>query len=181
MNYIIFFLKEADIGLGAITVTYERSKAVYFLNPHIITSLSFMTSSPKVVPNLKLIMDPFDYLVWICIIIAFILLFFSSWIISKNLPEIKKFYLHWKIITVFLGQQTSLHLQNISLRIIFGSWLLACFVMVSSYSGCLDSLMAFPSHIKTINTITELLNSQRNGEIKVVVEKNTIYYQSLKV
>ncbi len=163
-------------------MTYERSKAVYFLNPHIITALSFITSSPKIEPNLTLIIDPFDYSVWIYIIIAFILMFFNSWVISKTSVETKKFYLNWEIITAFLRQQTSSHLPNLfALRIVFCCWILSCFVLTSSYSGCLHSLLAFPSHIKTINSITELLSSQTRGVIQVIAVKKAVYYQSFKV
>ncbi len=62
-----------------------------------------------------------------------------------------------------------------SLRIIFISWLLACLVLRSSYSGCLNSLMAFQSNIKTIDTLTELSNLQTKGEIQVTATKSSAY------
>jgi hypothetical protein len=141
-----------------------------------------MTSPPKTEPNLTLVMDPFDYLVWIFVIIAFILMFFKSWIISRTLTEIKNLDINWEIITVSLRQQMSSHLPPFfHLRILFSCWLLACFVLTTSYSGCLYTLMAFPSHIKTIDTINELSIAQINGEIEVIAVINTNYYESLKV
>jgi hypothetical protein len=141
-----------------------------------------MTSPPKTEPNLTLVMDPFDYLVWIFVVIAFILMFLKSWIISRTLTEIKNFDINWKIITVSLRQQISSHLPPfVHLRILFSCWLLACFVLTTSYSGCLYTLMAFPSHIKTIDTINELSIAQINGEIEVIAVINTNYYEFLKV
>jgi hypothetical protein len=40
--------------------------------------------------------------------------------------------------------------------------------------------MAFPSRIKTIDTITELANAQKNGEIQTITGY-PLFYQLLKV
>jgi hypothetical protein len=68
-----------------------------------------------------------------------------------------------------------------SLRILLSGWLLACLVLISSYSGCLHSLMAFPSRIKTINTIEELAIAQRNGEIQTISTESSLNFHLLKV
>jgi len=53
-------------------MTYERSEAIDFSNTYLETSLTFVTPSPKETPNITLIIDPFDYFIWICIIVVFI-------------------------------------------------------------------------------------------------------------
>ncbi len=94
----------------------------------------------------------------------------------------KKFNTKWAIISAALRQQFSFsHESANSFRIIFSSWLLACLVLTSSYSGCLHSLMAFPLHIKTINTINELAIAQRNGEIQAIATGSSAYFHALKV
>jgi len=67
--YRILFLylnniqKEADLAFGGLTVTHERSQYVYFTDPHIITSVSFITHSPKSQPKVTLVIEPFEGLV----------------------------------------------------------------------------------------------------------------------
>jgi len=176
------FSKRADIGFGQLSVTHQRSEAVYFLNPHIITSASFVTSPPKLEPIITLVIKPFDYSVWICFIFSLILIIFNIWVISHYFTALKKIHIKWAIICASLRQQLSCSLPPIvPLRIMFSCWLLSCLVLTYSYSGCLHSLMAFPSKFNTIDTIEELSIAQRNGQIQVTDTEAGIYYQSLKV
>jgi hypothetical protein len=102
-------------------------------------------------------------------------------IISQNWKELTKISIKWALIYTSLGQQLYFYLPSVgSLRILFSGWVLACLVLRSSYSGCLHSLMAFPSRIKTIDTITELANAQKNGEIQTITGY-PLFYQLLKV
>ncbi len=176
------FFKETDIGFGELSIFNDRLKVVNFLYPHIMTSASFITSLPKSQPIITLFVEPFDYLVWICIIFAFILIFVSEWIQSRHYLEMKKIEINWSIISIFLRQQFSCRLPSInSLRIMLSSWLMACLVLTSSYGGCLYSLMAFPSHLKTIDSISKLVIAQRNGEIQVIITNNSYFHRSFEV
>ncbi len=144
--------------------------------------LTFITPSPKATPNITLIIDPFDYFIWIWIIVVFILMFCNLFLITQKWNELKKLSLKLALIYTSLGQQLYFYLPSVkSLRILFSGWLLACLVLRSSYSGCLHSLMAFPSRMKTINTIEELAIAQRNGEIQTISIKSGSNYPLLKV
>ncbi len=57
---------------------------------------------------------------------------------------------------------------------------MACLVLRTSYSGCLHSLMAFPSRMKTIDTVEELAIAQKNEEIQTITGF-ALFFQSLKV
>jgi hypothetical protein len=147
-----------------------------------MNTMTFVTSAPKPIPNITLIIDPFDNIIWICIVVVFILMSCNVFLISQQWEKLKKLSMNWAIISSSVRQQLYFYLPSIgSLRILFSGWLLACFVLTSSYSGCLHSLMAFPSKIKTINTIEELANAQRNREIQVIVTENFMYFHLLKV
>jgi hypothetical protein len=94
----------------------------------------------------------------------------------------KKIEINLSIISKFLRQQLSCRLPLInSLRIMLSSWLMACLVLTSSYGGCLYLLMAFPSHLKIIDSISKLVIAQRNGEIQVITANNSYFHRSLQV
>ncbi len=113
---------------------------------------------------------------------TFILFFIIKWLLNHYLPESTKIDINWAIICVSLRQQFPFQsLSKDPFRFMFCSWLLACLVLTSSYSGCLHSLMAFPSNVKTIDTITELSIAQKNGEIELMATKDSSDYYSLKV
>ncbi len=96
--------------------------------------------------------------------------------------ELRKIDTKWAIVCAALRQQTSFPLPSVlPLRLMICFWLLACFVMTSGYSGCLYTLMAFPSNMETIDTITKLAIAQTNGEIQVTLAASSIYFQSLRV
>jgi apolipoprotein N-acyltransferase len=146
-----------------------------------MTTLSFLTPSPKLSPNITLVIDPFDYMIWICIIVAFLLMFFNLFLMSQHWKKFEKLSINWALIASFVGQQLSFCLPSVgSLRILFIGWLMACLVLRTSYSGCLHSLMAFPSRIKTIDTIEELAIAQKYGEIQTITGF-ALFFQSLKV
>ncbi len=174
-----FFLKEADIGFGELSIYNERSAVANFLYPHIITSASFITSIPKSEPIITLFVKPFDYLVWISLMLVFILIFLNEWIQSLHYFKLKNIDIYWNIISMSLNQQISCRLPSInSFGIMLSSWMIAVLVLTSSYAGCLYSLMAFPSQVKTIDTITELALAQKNGQIQVIT---TDSYRSFQV
>jgi hypothetical protein len=144
--------------------------------------MTFITPSPKATPNITLIIDPFDYFIWIWIIVVFFLLFCNLFLITQKWNELKKLSLKWALIYTSIGQQLYFCLPSVgSLRILLSGWFLAWLVLRSSYSGCLHSLMAFPSRMKTINTIEELAIAQKNGEINTISTGTSSYFHLLKV
>jgi len=163
-------------------MTNERSVAVHFSNSHIITSVTFITPAPKIASIITLVIEPFDFSVWICFIISFVLMLINLWLISQYYIELKNISLKWTIICSSLRQQLSCRLPSVGpLRLLLCSWLLACVVLTTSYGGCLYSLMAIPSKAKTIDTVMELAIAQTNGKIQVTAVGKGAYYNSLKV
>ena len=47
-------MKRADLGIGGISLTYDRALAVPYLYPHIISDVTFVTPAPKTTPNFYL-------------------------------------------------------------------------------------------------------------------------------
>ncbi len=121
-------------------------------------------------------------MVWICFILSFALVLVTEKLITHNYMELRKIDTNWAIICSSLRQQTSFPFPPVlPFRLMICCWLLACFVLTSGYSGCLYALMAFPSNIETIDTITKLAIAQTNGEIQVTLTASSIYFQLLKV
>jgi len=143
--------------------------------------MTFITPPPKKVPIITLVVEPFDFLVWICFILAFVLMLFNLWFISQYYIELKNINLSWAIICALLRQQSCRLVSVGPLRLLFCIWLLACLVLTTGYSGCLYSLMAVPSRVKTIDTFIELAMAQKNGQIQVTAVEKSVHFPSLKV
>ncbi len=168
--------------MAGLSITYDRLQAVDFTNQHIITTITFITSSPKPESNVTLIIKPFEYSVWFYFFISFILMLFNKWLITRYYTQLIKFDISWAIISSTLRQQFSHHLPSVGpLRVLLFGWLLACLVLTSSYSGCLYSLMTVPPKLKTIDSVTELATEQTNGKIQVTATANSTYFESMKV
>ncbi len=109
-------------------------------------------------------------------------MFCNLFLVTQKWNDFKKLSLKWALIYASIGQQLYFCLPSVgSLRILFSGWLLACLILRSSYSGCLHSLMAFPSKIKTINTIEELAIAQKDGKIQTISTGTSLYFHLLKV
>lgn len=105
-----------------------------------------------------------------------------KWLLNRYSSESTKVDINWAIICASLRQHFPFQsLSKDPFRFMFCSWILTCLVLTSSYSGCLHSLMAFPSHLKTIDTITQLSIAQKKDEIELMVSKDSSDYYSLKV
>ncbi|CAG2110818.1 unnamed protein product [Medioppia subpectinata] len=78
------------------------------------------------------------------------------------------------------NKNSSLPLIPGSLRPVFTGWLWACLVLTSSYSGCLYSLMSFPTRVKTINTVEELAEAQREHRVRVIATTSDAYYDMIR-
>ncbi|CAG2110819.1 unnamed protein product, partial [Medioppia subpectinata] len=91
-----------------------------------------------------------------------------------------KISIKWTVVEIVLRQNSSLPLIPGSLRPVFTGWLWACLVLTSSYSGCLYSLMSFPTRVKTINTVEELAEAQREHRVRVIATTSDAYYDMIR-
>jgi len=124
-----------------------------------------------------LIIKPFDYWIWMCVITTIVINLFVKMIISRYFNREKQ------IKSSILSTKQKMHknILTVNSRMIMSIWLFAFLILRSSYSGCLYSIMTVSSHIKTIDTLTELAIAQRNGQIQVIVVKQTSFFQLFKV
>ena len=174
--------KEADLGFSGLTVTNERSGAVHFTYPHIVNSITFITPAPKSRPNVTLVIEPFEPLVWVSTLVSVFLVLSVAELITRKWIQLRKFHIKWGVISVLLKQTYCCRPPNlIPLRLLMYFWLLACLVLTASYSGCLYSVMAVPTKAQAINDLTELAAEQRRGRIQVTAIETSSYYESLKV
>lgn len=76
--------KKADMGVGDITITYERRHAVDFTNPFMTLGISVLFSKPeKQTKAIFSFMEPFSNLVWMCIMVSVFLLVILLFILSR--------------------------------------------------------------------------------------------------
>jgi len=59
--------------------------------------------------------------------------------------------------------------------------MLFCIVISTAYAALLSSMMAFPFLTQTIKTFSQLANEQNVGNIHIVVHKDSIYHDIIKV
>ena len=61
------------MGLSGVSINYDRLEVVDFTCPYHYSPITFVTKSPKVIENAKLIVHTFPLNIWILIIISYIM------------------------------------------------------------------------------------------------------------
>lgn len=76
--------KKADMGVGDITITYERRTAVDFTLPFMTLGISILYAKPeKQAKTIFSFMEPFSNLVWLCIAVSVFVLVILLFILSR--------------------------------------------------------------------------------------------------
>ncbi|XP_054163758.1 ionotropic receptor 25a-like, partial [Oppia nitens] len=173
--------KRADLGMSEVSMSSERTQVVNFSYPFSVTSMTFMTSLPKTKTNFELVFNVFDAWIWISILGSLFLILLFIRLLSREKPEMRKIHLSWNCISTLFKQPMIHYLPPfLSLRNVFFFWILSSFVLTSSYSQCLYSLMAIPLKEQTIETIEELAVALKSRKIRVQTERSSDALQSFK-
>ena len=151
-----------------ISINFERSEYVLFSFPHTITSVTYVTTPPKMVKHFKYLYGVFDEWTWILLLSTFVV-YMSMFIFSKSL-----FKFYWTVVEIFLQQASNFrNTQSTKIRVLFLTLMLACSNLSTIYSNLLYSLSVSPSKPEEINTILKLIAKSLTGEIEVTSFSDT--------
>ncbi|KAH9394614.1 hypothetical protein TYRP_004669 [Tyrophagus putrescentiae] len=158
--------EQADLGVGGITLTYDRSKAVPYLYPHVVTSVTFITPAPSTAPNLYLAFKPLSFDVWMGFLMSLLIcaLFdlLYNWVHRDYGSYVKIFWL--SMYSMFRQQCSSSGRETSSMNTWMFFWSTAAFVLTTGYAGCLCSLITIPQKMKTLDTVLELADAVKAGK-----------------
>lgn len=179
-----------DMGIGAISINYNRIFAVNFLEPHYIDSFTFITNPAAKHIGFDVLMRPFRNEVWFVfffmLIIASLFQQFEKYmtsitnIVRGQKSSTSKHNIFWINLCLLFRQPYSKLVQiNLSLKIFAIIWAISALILTNSYAGCLCSIMALSSE-QVIDSVEKLAMECRLKHISTI-GINTDYYTSMKV
>lgn len=178
------------MGIGAISINYNRIFAVNFLEPHYIDSFTFITNPAAKHIGFDVLMRPFRHEVWFVfffmLIIASLFQQFEKYmtsitnIVRDQKSSTSKHNIFWINLCLLFRQPYSKLVQiNLSLKIFAIIWAISALILTNSYAGCLCSIMALPSE-QVIDSVEKLAMECPLKHISTI-GINTDYYTSMKV
>ena len=103
-------------------------------------------------------------------------------IITKLFVSLKKLPLIWLVVAIIFRQTFEHKIPDMkSLSILLCFWQMSALFLYAIFGGEVFKTITFPLKAKTIDTLEELAKAQSDGSIQVMVFKNGVNYESLKV
>ena len=97
-----FNFQKADIGIGGISVTYERSKIVEYSIIYSFEAVTFITLANGLKSFVLLILEPFTTTLWISILFSLIFFIFYQKLIVFKIIKDKSSDITWSLISALL-------------------------------------------------------------------------------
>ncbi|XP_044747084.1 ionotropic receptor 40a isoform X2 [Coccinella septempunctata] len=177
--------READLFIGDVALTEERSNFVEFSFITQADSGAFVTHAPRRLNEAVALLRPFQWEVWPAIIITFIVVgpVLYAIIALPNIwqprfkvrSQVRLFFdATWFTITILMkqtGKEPSSS-QKARFFIILLS-ISATYIINDMYSANLTSLLARPGKEKTINDLHQLVDAMENRNYKLYVERSS--------
>lgn len=158
----------ADIGLAGIYVTRERTENIEMSAAHSMDCAAFLTLSSRTLPRSRAILGPFQWPVWICLTLVYLLaifpLTFSNHLTLKHLlgnwGEIENMF--WYVFGTFTnsltfsGQYSWSSTKKSSTRILIGVYWVFTIIITACYTGSIIAFVTLPVQPHTIDTLDQL-------------------------
>ncbi|GFX05720.1 glutamate receptor ionotropic, delta-2 [Trichonephila clavipes] len=162
---------EADIAIGHLTMSPQRSSVVDFLF-YAVDENSFITNLPDYVMKSLFYLLPFHTYIWISIIIAVVFMPFLFMVLtSKTLSFHELFF---RLFSILLGQQGFIASSELKLRILIGTWFIFSLIISSSYRSVLLSTMMVPQFAYDVRNIKELAAAILDGKYRATTSKGSV-------
>nr|CAI5830600.1 unnamed protein product [Callosobruchus analis] len=184
--------READLFLGDVALTYERSKVVEFSFITLADSGAFVTHAPSKLNEALALLRPFHWQVWPAIGVTFMVvgpvLYLIIYLSNKWNPtmrirsQIRLFFdCTWFTVTILLKQTgrepSSSHKVRFVLVLLSIS---ATYVITDMYSANLTSLLAKPGRERAIHNLYELERAMEDKKYNLFVERHSSSYKLLE-
>nr|XP_040236493.2 ionotropic receptor 25a [Anopheles coluzzii] len=151
--------KQADIGLGSMSVMAERETVIDFTVPYYdLVGISIMMQLPSTPSSLFKFLTVLETNVWLCILAAYFFTSFLMWIFDryspysyqnnrekyKNDDEKREFNIKeclWFCMTSLTPQGGGEAPKNLSGRLVAATWWLFGFIIIASYTANLAAFL----------------------------------------
>ncbi|KAJ8912544.1 hypothetical protein NQ315_006615 [Exocentrus adspersus] len=184
--------READLFLGDVALTYERSNFVEFSFITLADSGAFVTHAPSKLNEALALLRPFHWQVWPAIGVTFLAVGPMLYIIIA-LPNVWQprfrvrsharlfFDCTWFTVTILLKQTGKVPSTSHKARLfIILLSISATYVITDMYSANLTSLLARPGRERAINNLYQLENAMESRGYSLYVEKHSSSYDLLE-
>ncbi|XP_022253987.1 glutamate receptor-like [Limulus polyphemus] len=171
--------QEADIALGSFTINYDRYQATEMTNTFYTGQLCVLTGPPQQTAKFFKYLLSYAWEVWLCSLMTLLVLVVIS-VSFLKMNEKRYSRSNWMSLALRnLWSFCKLHLyQGLSEmeekkinRLVLSSWLFAVFMLMSSFSGHLESSLMVKEDINVIDSLEDLL---KHPHIQPLVEAESI-------
>lgn len=167
---------EVDLGVGYIGIYDKTPTGVRFIYPHVLSENTFMGNKPEPLTAREGIVYPFSYEVWIMIALSLIVVTLFCYFVMKRKPALLDIFL--TLFGSLLEKSFDFKIQTSSFKVFLSSWILAVFVLSSSYKGLLLSFLTFPSLVG-IRDIADLSRAAETFSVHCYTYRGTYTAQRL--
>ncbi|UJR28089.1 hypothetical protein I4U23_009345 [Adineta vaga] len=167
--------RTADLGIGALTITYPREQVIDFTKPFMTFGITILFRKPlRNRPNLFAFLAPLKLEVWLFIAMAYIgvsLFLFSmarfspyEWQSPHSCKRNTEYLINrftilncfWFTIGSLMKQTIDYGPRSISTRVLIGSWWFFSLIMIASYTANLAAFLTTKRLIAPIDDIEAL-------------------------
>ncbi|UXI15299.1 Pantetheinase [Sarcoptes scabiei] len=174
--------KEVDMGIGGVSLNYDRLQVINFLSPHYHSSFAYITPRPRPTRAFnQLAFKPFDSTIWIMFIASLMVCFLFNLIWNRFHQHSNLFWL--SVVMLFRQHWNKTSRQQSSSRsfnVWIAFWNFGMFILTTAYAGRLYSLLTVPHSLPTIDTVSELFEAVQSRKFKVVLIHNTFHTETIK-
>lgn len=169
--------EEADIGLGKLFITPERSSAVDFSYPTLYGTVTFATDKPKYISSSYAVLYPFSFYVWIAVIISLIIVFLVSYFSVRPKCGFQSMLL--TIYGIFLEHSMKMKFSKLGTKLLLSFWIVGTMFITFAYKAVLLSFLTFPT-LTGIRDVSELSKAAESDSIKCSTYKGSLIYSVLQ-
>ncbi|KAI9556298.1 hypothetical protein GHT06_018872 [Daphnia sinensis] len=169
---------EIDLVATAFSITYPRSKSIDYTFPFSADPMAILIPYPRLDSTISGIVRPFQYEVWIGIILSMLILATILWLISRFESVVSRepfrgktgLFDHFWFLFRVVANSNEVIAFTLATRLMVTAWCLTAVVFVNSYTSSLVSYLMAPRFVPVITTVQSLADSK---EISLIVLKHT--------
>ncbi|XP_055331757.1 glutamate receptor ionotropic, kainate 2-like isoform X2 [Paramacrobiotus metropolitanus] len=192
--------KKADLAMAALSITYEREKAIDFTKPFMNLGISIIFRIPKTPPSLFSFMKPLSTEIWMYVLCAYAVVSLELFVIARFSPyewynphpcnvhhDIveNQFTLSntlWFCIGTLMQQGSDVYPRAFSTRIVGGIWWFFTLIIISSYTANLAAFLTVERMVSPIDGADDLAKNKDGIKYGVVTGGSTYsFFKDAKI
>uniref|UniRef100_A0A182NB33 Ionotropic glutamate receptor L-glutamate and glycine-binding domain-containing protein n=1 Tax=Anopheles dirus TaxID=7168 RepID=A0A182NB33_9DIPT len=160
--------RQADMGLAGIYVTIERNLATEMSVAHSTDCAAFLTLMSSALPRYRAILGPFQWPVWVAVILIYLLAIFPLAFSDKmtlrhllgNWSEIENMF--WYVFGTFTnsltfqGENSWSNTKKASTRMLIGIYWVFTIIITACYTGSIIAFITLPVEPERVDGVDQL-------------------------